>query len=303
TGGDAFVTWYDRRAATSCPSPPCAASNDLTDYFAAGAGLDAAGNLIVNNDEFRISKISDQQCDAARWPAPPPSMADSENCSTQPQLAGICCSAPLTNNACAAPAAGGSPCDFSSTVCPSGQTCRTGGGVPKYGDYNGNACAVGRLFAVFASASQTGPTGPINNFFQASLVSGPQIQVPGNVAVSDTCVGSTNTATLNVCNTGVDNLQVNSISSSNTQFVVTTPSSGYPVVISPDFCFPFQVRFTPTSTGTKTTTLTIASNDPANPSVTVQATGNGTLLQHIATVIADNGNFGNVCLGAFKDLN
>ena len=37
--------------------------------------------------------------------------------------------------------------------------------------------------------------------------------------------------------------------------------------------------------------------------MTVQATGNGTLLQQIATVIADNGNFGNVCVGAFKDLN
>jgi hypothetical protein len=158
-----------------------------------------------------------------------------------------------------------------------------------YGVFTGNGVPFGRT---------TAQHDPI--FYKTCR--GPQIQVPGNLAVGDTCVGNTNTATLNVCNTGVDNLNVSSISSSNTQFVVTTPSSGYPVVISPDFCFPFQVSFTPTSTGAKTSTLTITSNDPANPSVNVQATGNGSQ-QQIATLIADNGSFGNVCVGAFKDLN
>src|SRR5262249_7013828 len=106
----------------------------------------------------------------------------------------------------------------------------------------------------------------------------------------------------NVCNTGNANLVVSSITSSDPQFAVTTPSGNFPVIISPDFCFPFQVGFTPTSVSAKFATLTISSNDPANPSLTVRATGNGTQ-QQIATVIADNGNFGNVCVGAFKDLN
>jgi len=103
----------------------------------------------------------------------------------------------------------------------------------------------------------------------------PQIQVPGNAFLSDTCVGSTSIATLNVCNTGKEDLKVESITSSDPQFTVTTPSSGYPVIVSPDFCFPFQVTFTPTSAGAKSSTLTITSNDPDNPSVTLQATGNG----------------------------
>src|SRR5262249_15127006 len=148
-----------------------------------------------------------------------------------------------------------------------------------YGVFTGNGVPFGRT---------TAQQDPI--FYKTCL--GPQIQVPGNLAVGDTCVGSTNTATLNVCNTGVDNLNVSSISSSNTQFVVTTPSSGYPVVISPDFCFPFQVRFTPTSASTKTSTLTIASNDPVTPSVTVQATGNGGQQDIRVTGSTD---FGDIC--------
>ncbi len=79
TCGSAFVTWYDRRAATT-------ANNDLTDYFAASAGL-SAGNLVANSDEFKISATSDPQC--TTWPAAPRSPFDSENCS-QPQNAGVC---------------------------------------------------------------------------------------------------------------------------------------------------------------------------------------------------------------------
>jgi len=59
-----------------------------------------------------------------------------------------------------------------------------------------------------------------------------------------------------------------------------SPSGGFPVTVSHDFCFPFTVIFTPTGVGTRTTTLTIVSNDPSTPSVTVQATakaGKGSL--------------------------
>lgn len=305
TGGEAFVSWYDRRAATPCAAPPCpGTNNDLTDYFASRASLDAGGNLVAGS-EFRVNPAgsTDPQC-ASGWPCQVRNQNDSQSCSIQPQTGGRCCTA--------TPCVAGDSqqaCDFDAgPACPNaGETCRADpqAGCPKYGDYNGNACIVGRLFNIWASATPppgTAVTGTIDTYFSANLVSGSQIQVPGNVALADTCVGSTNTATLNVCNTGVDNLQVNSIGSNNTQFAVTTPSSGYPVVISPDFCFPFQVRFTPTSTGAKASTLTIASNDLANPSVTVQATGNGTQ-QQIATLIANSGNFGDVCVSSFADLN
>jgi hypothetical protein len=174
----------------------------------------------------------------------------------------------------------------------------------------GESLTVQVKFAPSASASGAGPLtasvvvdtdDPAQTTYTVSatgLVGVPKITVPGSVAVGDTCVGTTNTAILNVCDTGSANLQVSSIGSSNGQFAVTPPSSGYPLTISPDFCFPFAVGFTPTSTGGKTTNLTIASNDPVSPSVVVPATGNGTQ-QHIA--VTGSSAFGDVCAGSVTE--
>jgi len=162
TGGNAFVSWYDRRAAT-------AANNDLTDYFAASAGL-SGGNLVANNDEFKISTSSDAQC--TLWPRGVRSMFDSENCSVQPQLAGFCKLTPIPNP----DTSSNQRCDFTgpdATVCPANpagpETCQLGtvGQAVKYGDYNGNACVLGRLYTVFASSA--GLTNVLN-FFQSFVV-------------------------------------------------------------------------------------------------------------------------------------
>ncbi len=118
----------------------------------------------------------------------------------------------------------------------------------------------GQGFAVAATAS----------------MSAPQIQVPGNLPIADTCVGATGVGTLNVCNTGAADLIVDAIASSNPQVAVTAPSSGYPVTISHDFCFPFQVTLAPTATGPQSATLSIANNDPETPTVMVTVTGEGT---------------------------
>jgi hypothetical protein len=132
----------------------------------------------------------------------------------------------------------------------------------------------------------------------------PQITVPGPLTFADTCVGATSTATLNVCNdgTGSDDLFVYNILSQNKQFHVTEPSSGYPTTVGTSFCFPFQAQFTPAMAGAISSNLTISSSDPAVPYLNVKVNGNG-IQQGIATVIASGGNFGNVCIGSFADLN
>ncbi len=269
-GGMAYVGWYDQRNAT-------ALDNSLTDYFV-GSATRTGGSLVAGS-EFRVSPDSDSNCQAG-WPSAPRSMGDSESCIIQPQMAGVC-----TDGIANTPDSR-QRCDYSDGGCPnpgpSGnpELCQTGGGSPKYGDYNGIACTAGRFYAAYASATLPGgsQTQNIDSFLLNQLVCCvPQIQVPGPVDLGEVDVGDTGISTLEVCNTGMENLEVNSIMSSDPQLVVVAPSSGFPVTISPDFCFPFQVEFTPTAAGPQDATLTIASNDPVNPSVPVLVRGSGTL--------------------------
>lgn len=105
----------------------------------------------------------------------------------------------------------------------------------------------------------------------------PEIQIPAPLHFGDVCVGDTARETLEVCNTSAGDLVVSQIVSSNPEFVVTEPSSGFPVTISHDFCFPFEVEFTPAAAGPRSATLTVSSNDPNFPEVDVDADGNGTV--------------------------
>jgi ribosomal protein S8E len=210
TPGRAWTGWYDRGPATR-PG----ATNDLTDYFI-GSSRGLASNLSNNPDP---------QC-ASNWACGVRSTNDSEMCSVQPELAGVCRAA----------GGGGSGirCDFSAGGCPAGETCRTSSGCPKYGDYNGIACAGGFVFAAWSSATPAlGATAPApginvysdtiavptllsvlkvlvhpdhNHFRQFNLLidgaivranvnagsSGPKVVSPGNHTVSET--GGTGTA-------------------------------------------------------------------------------------------------------------
>ncbi len=131
----------------------------------------------------------------------------------------------------------------------------------------------------------------------------PEIQVPAPPFFAASCVATKSSETLNVCNTSAGNLVISSITSSNPEFTIVQPSSGFPVAVSHDFCFPFQVAFTPTTRGPKSATFTIASNDPNFP--TVHVTANASVGQATAvTVVADTGNFGELCANPtkFRDL-
>lgn len=128
----------------------------------------------------------------------------------------------------------------------------------------------------------------------------PVISIPDGIDFGEVCLGSTGRGTLYVCNTGsgCNDLIVEDIASSDPQFRVVEPSSGFPIVISPDFCFPFQVRFTPTAMGPQSALLTVSSNDPEQPAVDVEATGVGTVPDIRVTGSAD---FGTVCPGELAE--
>src|SRR5262249_9655517 len=122
----------------------------------------------------------------------------------------------------------------------------------------------------------------------------PEIQVPSAPVFTPACLGDKQFAALRVCNTSAGDLVVSSITSSNPEFSVVAPSAGFPVTISHDFCFPFEVAFSPTAPGSRTTDLTINSNDPNFPALKVTATASVGQATAVA-MIADSGNFGEFC--------
>lgn len=329
--GTAHVSWYDRRAAF--PGGGVESNNSLTDFYAGSASLDAIGNL-QSNGEFQVNDLDteDAQCESGfitgstgSWPAAVDRARDSEDCSVQPQLGGSCndriCQAGfcadgsgtacVVNNDCNT-----TRCDFSdcggngnnnggACLCGAAFTCDRNRGSPKYGDYNGNACAAGRLYMTWASAEAplAAPAATdIDSVFSSEVVCCvPQIQVPGNIDFGEACGLDQQKETLNVCNTGKENLEIVSITG-DTQFAVTDPLTGYPVTISPDFCFPFEVTYDPDGTGNDLGVLIINNNDPVNPALEVGVTGNIGEAD-ISTFIADNGSFGEICSGDLHDLN
>jgi hypothetical protein len=299
-GGTAYVSWYDMRASSNSP-------NDQTDYYGASAFLNDAGNLTAGQ-EFKISTVTDSLCGPSpgHWPCAPRSTGDSESCWDQPQWAGVCIDGdPNTADSRLR-------CDFTQgdandNLCPAGETCQTGGGCPKYGDYSGNACAAGRFYAAWASRTSPPEVTPASNdidvFYTSKFVCcEPQIQIPGPVDFGLACSEGPQTETLEVCNTGKEDLVVDPITSSSTDFEVVTPSAGWGFAISPDFCFPFKVTYTPSGTGDQSATLTIPTNDPVNPTVEVEVTATSGVAE-IDTFIANSGDFGDVCTDEFHDLN
>jgi hypothetical protein len=135
TGGTVFAGWYDRTAALA------GARNDLTDYL-------LGGPIIPTFKPLDLTVNSDPQC-ASGWPGSVRDQSDSQSCvppSTTPP--GVCQNGNNTGN--------GKPCFFGSSSCPMGQSCTTGGGQPKYGDYNGIACSTNSVIAAWSSATSPG---------------------------------------------------------------------------------------------------------------------------------------------------
>src|SRR3712207_8401197 len=60
-----------------------------------------------------------------------------------------------------------------------------------------------------------------------------------------------------------------------------------------------SIRFQPTSTGAKAASITIVSNDPASPRI-VAVSGTAPAPE-LDLIIANMGNFGDVCIGSFLD--
>jgi FtsP/CotA-like multicopper oxidase with cupredoxin domain len=101
---------------------------------------------------------------------------------------------------------------------------------------------------------------------------------PTSLAFGTVAVGSSSTsAPVVISNTGTATLTITSMTSSAVDFVPTLCSS----VLAGQTCS-FTVTFSPSAGGPQSATLTIASNDPARPSVSVSMTGTGVVGTNVA---------------------
>ena len=108
----------------------------------------------------------------------------------------------------------------------------------------------------------------------------PSITLNSNsVSYGGVSVGRTNELTLIVTNGGGGPLTVESISSSDRQFRAAAPETPFTVPVGGKQSV--KVHFTPSSLGSRSGTLTFASNDPAQPSVEVAVSGNGAEGAHV----------------------
>lgn len=100
-----------------------------------------------------------------------------------------------------------------------------------------------------------------------------RINVPTSFSFGNSNVGVAQQQNLPVANTGSVPLIITSITPSNPQFAVVSPS--LPLTIAAGGQAQIALRFTPSSAGIQGGTLTIASNDPASATTSVALSGFG----------------------------
>ncbi len=138
--------------------------------------------------------------------------------------------------------------------------------------------------------------------FELASASGPVISVNAQSGLQFGTACGTKDLIIQVFNVGTSDLIINSVQrlSGSADFTVL-PNPATPLVISPNSEVDFSVRYTPTTAGAQQATIRISSNDPAVPFFDLSATGTrGDPV--ITTLIANAGDFGDVCLGSFNDL-
>jgi photosystem II stability/assembly factor-like uncharacterized protein len=114
----------------------------------------------------------------------------------------------------------------------------------------------------------------------------------------EVCLGAFSDRSLVLNNRGPCTLRIFNITSSLTAFQVAGVIS-YPLVVAAGDSIELPIRLQPVARGQVAGTLRITSNDPASPAI-VRVSGSAPSPRLVAS-LANTGNFGDTCLGSFKD--
>lgn len=181
---------------------------------------------------------------------------------------------------------GGAPLNVSSIATTNPRYSVVNPSIP-FTVASGASQAVTVRFSPLAPGFQTGtltvtsndPSRPTVNVSLGGQGTGsgtaPTIEVdPLNLNFINVPAGSIQDLLLTIRNTGVTPLTVSSITSSNPQFTILNPLT--PFNVTPGGFTNVSVRFSAGSGAATTGTLTISSNDPTRPTVSVAVSGNVT---------------------------
>ena len=117
------------------------------------------------------------------------------------------------------------------------------------------------------------PTSPILPVAVSGDCPPPDITLSGSLDFGEVCPGEMPEKVLQVCNTGLSDLEVTSVAFDPPCDDFEIVNNPFPNTVSHDFCLPVTIRYTPTGVGMHSCTLVIESNDPDEPTVTIEATG------------------------------
>jgi len=145
-----------------------------------------------------------------------------------------------------------------------------------------NAWTVGGTYGVRARARDTVNTSAVSDWSSglAVTISGnveiPVISVtPSSYDFGNVGVKRSKSASFTVTNSGKANLTIISTSIKGTDAAMFTISGGGSKTVKPGRSLAVRVTFKPTSTGSKSATLEITSDDPVTPTVDVSLSGTG----------------------------
>jgi photosystem II stability/assembly factor-like uncharacterized protein len=156
------------------------------------------------------------------------------------------------------------------------------------------------LEAAIIRITSNDPTAPNVDVaaFGAEGVSAIATAIANSGNFGNVCPGSFADEILTINNPGDCPLSISGITSSASEFEVPGVVS-YPLVVDPGTSIDLVLRFQPSVFGSFAGTFTVSSNAPGSPNaIFVSGTAPAPLL---SLIIANTGNFGNVCVGCFRD--
>jgi hypothetical protein len=159
-----------------------------------------------------------------------------------------------------------------------------------------NPTSAGAITGTLTVQGDGGSLPAVVNLSATGVTSQPQLRItPSSFSFGNVAVGTTDSQTIQLSNTGTAALTVSQVSVAGSAF--STSGLTLPLTFSPGQTSTFNVQFSPVSAGSASGSLTITSNAPGSP-VTMALAGTGMATTLTLRLSSNSLSFGNVNTGS-----